>query len=73
MAFAPAILLGTGLALFSGRDALQRAYNHISTVVQAGLERHFSQRPISGALPFRLLPRLYPALADIELLAAIMP
>jgi hypothetical protein len=44
LALALAILLFSGFALFSGRDALQRAYNHISTGVQAGLERHFPGR-----------------------------
>lgn len=54
MALAVAVLFGTGLALFSGRDALQRVYGHVSTGVQAALERHFPEGQDSRDLLRRL-------------------
>jgi hypothetical protein len=59
LTLALAVLFGTGFALFSCRDALQRAYSHISTGVQAGLERHFPGRP-DGRDLLQKLKELWP-------------
>ncbi len=59
MALALAILVFSGVALYVGREALQRTFQRISTGVQAGIERHFPGMP-DGSDLLRRLTEMWP-------------